>query len=178
MNIPVPWILWVIKLRLPWEVAPIFPRWFFANEETGLEGCALARFDKMQRTTSQKLVWGWWYTNRSCKSNKMIPTFFGLRTYMHDYACMAMWWFISLTWYCIGSIPSGCAWVLRLQPFALHLPFLRQVRYNTELEQAQRVLSARVEEASLQARHAALEADMSRRWVGSFWFGLCQESWS
>jgi len=36
------------------------------------------------------------------------------------------------------------------------------VRYNTELEQAQRVLSARVEEASLQARHAALEADMNR----------------
>lgn len=37
-----------------------------------------------------------------------------------------------------------------------------KVRYNTELEQAQRVLSARVEEASLQARHAALEADMNR----------------
>jgi len=37
-----------------------------------------------------------------------------------------------------------------------------KVRYNTELEQAQRMLSARVEEASLQARHAALEADMSR----------------
>ena len=54
---------------------------------------------------------------------------------------------------------------------------LRQVRYNTELEQAQRVLSARVEEASLQARHAALEADMSRRWVGSCWVGLCQECW-
>lgn len=37
-----------------------------------------------------------------------------------------------------------------------------KVRYNTELEQAQRVLSTRVEEASLQARHAALEADMNR----------------
>jgi hypothetical protein len=39
---------------------------------------------------------------------------------------------------------------------------VHKVRYNTELEQAQRVLSARVEEASLQARHAALEADMNR----------------
>ncbi|CAK9021250.1 unnamed protein product [Durusdinium trenchii] len=37
-----------------------------------------------------------------------------------------------------------------------------KVRNNAELEQAQRALSARVEEASLQARHAALEADMSR----------------
>ena len=37
-----------------------------------------------------------------------------------------------------------------------------KVRYNTELEQAQRSLQARVEEASLQARHAALEADMNR----------------
>lgn len=37
-----------------------------------------------------------------------------------------------------------------------------RVRSNAELEQAQRNLSARVEEASLNARHAALEADMCR----------------
>ncbi|CAE7767564.1 unnamed protein product, partial [Symbiodinium sp. CCMP2592] len=37
-----------------------------------------------------------------------------------------------------------------------------KVRNNAELEQAQRVLTARVEEASLQARHAALDEDMSR----------------
>ncbi|CAE8716858.1 unnamed protein product [Polarella glacialis] len=37
-----------------------------------------------------------------------------------------------------------------------------RVRNNAELEQAQRVLSARVEEATLNARHAALEADMGR----------------
>jgi len=37
-----------------------------------------------------------------------------------------------------------------------------KVRSNAELEQAQRVLTARVEEASLHARHAALEADMGR----------------
>ena len=43
------------------------------------------------------------------------------------------------------------------------------MRYNTELEQAQRVLSARVEEASLQARHAALEADMNRCSVAPGW---------
>ena len=44
----------------------------------------------------------------------------------------------------------------------LHRSHQEKVRQNTELEQAQRVLSARVEEASLQARHAALEADMNR----------------
>jgi len=37
-----------------------------------------------------------------------------------------------------------------------------KVRSNAELEQAQRALTARVEEASLHARHAALEADMGR----------------
>ncbi|CAJ1338993.1 unnamed protein product, partial [Effrenium voratum] len=37
-----------------------------------------------------------------------------------------------------------------------------KVRNNAELEQAQRVLTARVEEATLQARHAALEADLGR----------------
>eukprot|EP00931_Biecheleriopsis_adriatica_P102755 TRINITY_DN77690_c0_g1_i1.p1 TRINITY_DN77690_c0_g1~~TRINITY_DN77690_c0_g1_i1.p1 ORF type:complete len:265 (-),score=66.87 TRINITY_DN77690_c0_g1_i1:154-873(-) len=37
-----------------------------------------------------------------------------------------------------------------------------KVRGNAELEQAQRALTARVEEASLNARHAALEADMGR----------------
>lgn len=37
-----------------------------------------------------------------------------------------------------------------------------KVRSNAELEQAQRALTSRVEEASLNARHAALEADMGR----------------
>lgn len=37
-----------------------------------------------------------------------------------------------------------------------------RMRSNNELEQAQRDLSARVDEASLNARHAALDADMSR----------------
>lgn len=36
-----------------------------------------------------------------------------------------------------------------------------RVRSNAELEQTQRVLTARVEEASLKSRHAALDADMS-----------------
>lgn len=40
-----------------------------------------------------------------------------------------------------------------------------KVRNNAELEQAQRVLTARVEEASLTARHAALEADMSQQYT-------------
>lgn len=37
-----------------------------------------------------------------------------------------------------------------------------RVRANTDLEQAQRNLSARVEEAALNARHAALDLDLSR----------------
>jgi len=40
-----------------------------------------------------------------------------------------------------------------------------KVRNNAELEQAQRALTARVEEASLTARHAALEADMSQQYT-------------
>ena len=49
------------------------------------------------------------------------------------------------------------------------------MRYNTELEQAQRVLSTRVEEASLQARHAALEADMNRCWADDWTCGAMGE---
>eukprot|EP00928_Gymnodinium_smaydae_P084387 TRINITY_DN6766_c0_g2_i1.p1 TRINITY_DN6766_c0_g2~~TRINITY_DN6766_c0_g2_i1.p1 ORF type:complete len:303 (+),score=103.32 TRINITY_DN6766_c0_g2_i1:133-1041(+) len=37
-----------------------------------------------------------------------------------------------------------------------------RVRNNTELEQAQRMLAAKVEEASLNAKHAALDAEVSR----------------
>jgi chromosome segregation ATPase len=42
-----------------------------------------------------------------------------------------------------------------------------RVRSNAELEQAQKSLMARVDEAGLNARHAALDADMGRSMAGS-----------